>query len=143
MTSTPELAALAKRLYERRQDALVVPYEDRASAGFAPVHHECHRNVDLWVQAHPRDQPVRGWLSFDAFYLLGYHRFQPHSVVADENGRLFDVTPSLASQRYPFLRHEGTDAEYVALVESSHLVHLDHPIAADEAIAALKQWMPW
>jgi hypothetical protein len=47
-------------------------------------------------------------------------------VVEDEDGVLFDITPSRASRRYPFLRDELTEEEYVLLITSRKLVNLDH-----------------
>ncbi len=56
-------------------------------------------------------------------------RFTAHSLVEDPTGRLFDPTPSKASRRYPFLRHEGPEAEFMAIVEAGH-TNLDFVIGA-------------
>jgi len=63
---------------------------------------------------------------FEVYTPLGLCRFIPHSVVEDEDGVLFDITPSRASRRYPFLRDELTEEEYVLLITSRKLVNLDH-----------------
>jgi hypothetical protein len=44
-------------------------------------------------------EAVRGWLLFD-FGMLGFIRFNPHSVIKEEDGTLIDITPSR--------RHNGT-----------------------------------
>lgn len=125
-----ELRELGKALYERRQEAAVVPFDERRGADWAPVENQCHYNVDRWVSEHPGTRAVRGWLVFDfektSMGLVHVVRFTPHSVVEDEDGRLVDITPSGASRRYPFLRHTGSDEEFEQLVTSRMLVHLDH-----------------
>jgi hypothetical protein len=96
------------------------------------------------VSEHPVHKSVRGWLVFDltgneigrrmlslALRLpvpLPLCRFTAHSVVETPDGRLFDLTPSQASQRYPFLRHHEPDSELEAIVLAG-VVHLDLPAA--------------
>jgi hypothetical protein len=70
--------------------------------------------------------PVRGWVVFEVYTPLGLCRFIPHSVVEDEHGMLFDITPSRASRCYPFLKDEMTEEEYILLITSRKLVNLDH-----------------
>jgi hypothetical protein len=65
---------------------------------------------------------------FEVYSPLGFCRFIPHSVVEDEEGVLFDITPSRASRRYPFLKDELTEEEYVLLITSRQLLHLDHKL---------------
>jgi hypothetical protein len=81
--------------------------------------HECHNNVDRWVSENPDHKAVRGWLFFNMLL-----RFTAHSVVEAPDGRMFDLTPSRASQRYPFLRHHGPNNEFEAIVLAG-FVHLD------------------
>jgi hypothetical protein len=85
------LKDLARRLYERRHEAIVIPYEDRSSDPFQPARNDCHRNVDLWCQLHPTHRPVRGWLPFD-YSEWALYRFMPHSLVEDDKGCRFDLT---------------------------------------------------
>jgi hypothetical protein len=114
-----DLRALWQSLYARRAEAVVVPYEPRTVSSGPPTEHECHINVDRWVLEHPDHKPVRGWLVFN---LLG--RFTAHSVAEAPDGSLFDLTPSRASRRYPFLRHQGPEGEFEAIVLAGH-IHLD------------------
>jgi hypothetical protein len=125
-----ELQALAARLYSRRGEAVVVPFNKRSVGDWQPIEGDCHRNVDWWVYNHPNSKPVRGWLFFDfrMLRILGgqpFVRFTAHSVVQDEDGTLRDITPSRASQRYPFIRHEGSDEEFISLVNVHQLGDLD------------------
>jgi hypothetical protein len=119
---------LARRLYDRRQQAVVVPFRNCSSEAFQPVEQDCHRNVDLWCKDHPSHTPVHGWVVFEVYTPLGLCRFIPHSVVEDEHGFLFDITPSRASRRYPFLKDELTEEEYVLLITSRQLLNLDHKL---------------
>jgi hypothetical protein len=113
MKSESELHALARQLYSKRHEAIVVPFIKRSIGDWQPAEKDCHRNVDWWVHNHPTSRAVRGWLFFDFIagaVFLGrrpFVRFQPHSVIADEAGALHDITPSRASRRYPFIRHDG------------------------------------
>ncbi|MGB8632836.1 MAG: hypothetical protein WCD69_26250, partial [Xanthobacteraceae bacterium] len=125
-----DLKGLARSLYARRHEAVVVPYEPQTTTSPASEHW-CHKNVDRWVLEHPDHMPVRGWLVFDySENELGrqlvsrqigvpipHCRFNAHSVVETPDGRLFDLTPApKASQRYPFLRHDEADGDFEALL---------------------------
>ena len=57
--------------------------------------------------------------------LLGVWRVTGHSLVENEHGELVDITPTQASQDYPFVRHVGTDEEFAAMANA---VHVDVPM---------------
>jgi hypothetical protein len=120
------LVELAQQLYERRHQAIPVPFRDCAGPDFAPIPQACHANVDEWCKNHPKHRAIRGWLVHESWLPLGFCRFAPHSVALDENGELFDLTPPRAAPRYPFLRNHLTDEEFVLMVSARQLVHLDH-----------------
>ena len=92
--------------------------------GWTPDENQCHRNVDWWVRANPACKAVRGWVVFDynqtSLGLVPQVLFEAHSVVEQEGGSWVDITPSRVSQRYPFLRHEGSEDEFVELVEGGY-----------------------
>jgi hypothetical protein len=92
---------LARRLYDRRQEAVVVRFKNCSDEAFQPAEQDCHRNVDLWCKDHPSHALVRGWVVFEVYSPLGFCRFIAHSVVEDDKGILFDITPTRASRRYP------------------------------------------
>ena len=117
-----DLKALLTSLYARREEAFIVPYEPRTMTSGPPTEHECNNNVDRWVLEQPNHKSVRGWLVFDwtvvhqFFPEIPLYRFTVHSVVEAPDGRLFELTPSGASQRYPFLRHHGLEGEFETIV---------------------------
>jgi hypothetical protein len=121
----------AKSLYARRPEAVVVPYEAKPMASGLPAEQDCHINAGRWVLEHPDHKVVRGWMVFDYNQISeGLHpvcRFTAHSVVETPDGRLIDLTPSRASQRYPFLRHPGSEDEFNTIVLAGHS-DLDPPI---------------
>ena len=126
-----DMAALAQSLFERRRTAVVIPYRESSLPEWKPSEHLCHINADYWSIHTHGDMPVRGWLVFDlsSAMIFGQRprfRFTAHSVNIDENGNLFDLTPSQASQRYPFIRHQGSDEEFMTLVENHKIVHVEH-----------------
>lgn len=128
MKSEAELQALAVSLYARRGEAVVVPFSERSIDDWKPSEGQCHRNVDWWV-LNTKSTAIRGWLFFDfhntSLGLIPFVRFTAHSLVQDEDGTLRDITPSKASQRYPFIRHDEGDGDFISLVEKHQLVHLD------------------
>jgi hypothetical protein len=128
-----ELLTLARRLYARRQTAAVVPYKM-----LDPGHleGECHQNSERWARDNSGWKAIDGWLVFDYTSLeplsLPLVQFNPHSVVEDENGTRVDVTPSRASQRYPFLEHEGPRDDFIRIVENISLIRIDYDVMNDD-----------
>jgi hypothetical protein len=57
---------------------------------------------------------VRGYLTTDKIY-AGQWSVYSHSIVEDENGELFDITPRDQSISYGFVGHNGTDGEFEAM----------------------------
>ena len=119
------LKDLARRLYERRHLALTVPHEHRSNDQFRPEPRACHANADMWCKLNPSHRPVRGWLVFDLSAVGRFH-FVAHSVVEDEKGNRFDVTPQRPIARCIFLEDEAVDEEYMLLITSRRLVNIDH-----------------
>jgi hypothetical protein len=129
ITPTPppaDLVPYAARLYERRSEGVIVRPGKVIGPEWTPAYNDCHANVNALCEHDPRYRPVRGWLYFDFDQVLSFVRFTAHSVLIDENGRLWDITPSQASQPYPFIRAEGSEAEYVEIVETRGCGNLDY-----------------
>ena len=122
-----ELQAYGRRLFERRREGILVRPAAVSIGDWGPSEHECHGNVTTWCQHNPQGhKPVRGWLYFDFGLILPYVRFTAHSVVEQENGELADITPSQASQEYPFIRAEETEDAYAALIADGCLQHINY-----------------
>jgi hypothetical protein len=124
----PDFLELGRRLYERRTEAVVVPFVERSLGVWRPDPNECHRNCDWWVLHNPDCKAIRGWLLFDFGGFLTFVRFNAHSVLQEAGGNLIDITPSQASQRYPFMQHPGEEAEFISLVDGLKLVRFDYPV---------------
>jgi hypothetical protein len=105
-----------------------VPYVERTLSGWAPMYNECHGNADYWVLNTLNSKSVRGWLFFDMRPLLGFVKFTAHSVIEDQGGMLVDITPSRASQAYPFIRHADDVADFEELVEKYRVTNFDFSI---------------
>jgi hypothetical protein len=77
--------------------------------------------VDRWVSENPRHKAVRGWVtvgSDGATRIFLTH----HSVVQEESGHLFDITPLLNEQgrtKMLFVPHVGSDAEFFVLKDQA------------------------
>ncbi len=116
-----DLVAIAKSVIVRRAEAVLVPLRKvgmKGNAGesdWSPKPKYCHDNVAAWVSRCPQHKRIRGYVIFDLRPILGVWQVQAHSVVELEDGSLIDITPSGASQLYPFVRHIGTDEEFAAM----------------------------
>lgn len=88
-----------------------VPLVEKTLRDYNPTPHRCHDNVREWVALYPKYQHVRGFLVAnqphnDTTIVIS------HSVVADTDGTLCDITPSETEFRYPFVQHVGTNEEF-------------------------------
>ena len=97
--------------------ALPVPFISVKTEDWQPQVGHCHENVDQWVRVSPGHTAVRGWVTV---YTDGANKtfLTPHSVVRDEDGRLFDITP-LGSESVRstmlFVPHPGSEDEFFRL----------------------------
>jgi len=108
---TPELLTYATTLYSRLDDAQIVPPAEVSIGKWAPEPNMCHDNAAIWADNNPEFTAVRGWLYFP----LGnasWCRFVAHSVVAHDDGRLFDITPSGVQSTYRFIASGLSDTEF-------------------------------
>ena len=87
------------------------------TGNWQPEPARCHENVAVWVRNRPEYCIVRGWLVRKQG--AGAHLLVAHSVVSDQQGRLFDITPPIpdpARVDMRFLRHLGSEDEFWALL---------------------------
>jgi hypothetical protein len=111
----PSESEIRKGICARR--SLAVSIEIRSVAfknGERPEANKCHENVERWVEENPDCVAVRGWL--DSGGLL-----DAHSVIADADGRLFDITRR--NPRLLFVRHEDGDGDFFALLPANNQIH--------------------
>jgi hypothetical protein len=92
----------------------------------------CHENASRWVESHLGHKAVRGWLDVSFLALPPAKRFTAHSVVADENGDLFDVTLGASDPACDFIRHPGSDESfsYYAFTPGEHTIEYTSLIQA-------------
>ena len=114
---------LAAELYEKRHQAVCVPFQELAAPGWKPVPNDCHANVDRLCDLALGYQTVRGWLIYD-LTLVRRYRFIAHSIVRDASGDLIDVTPGRAGPQ-TFLIHEDQDEFYMVL-RGHKLTHVEY-----------------
>jgi len=124
--SKQELQRLARRLYRRRREGVIVPFVAVSLEDWKPQEQDCHANVNHWVLANDcRCSAVRGW-TYIAHSLRGCPSFVAHSVVETEDGNLIDITPTQARRRFPFIRDKGRRGEYFERLEKHGLIYLDY-----------------
>jgi hypothetical protein len=63
--------------------------------------------------------------------LVSLVQFNPHTITETDGGERFDVTPSQASTRYPFLIHEGPREHFIQVVEGNSLSVITYDPALD------------
>jgi hypothetical protein len=107
--------AFRATLRHRAPAAKFVPFREvQFQDGAEPQANACHVNVERWVTENPQHKAVRGWLVTSGFLL------DRHSVIVDEHGELFDITPIALPYRPPFL--SGSEAEFNASPAQINLV---------------------
>ena len=104
----------------RATSAKFIPFRVVRFKNGEPQPNACHTNVEDWIKENPQHKPVQGWLVTSGFLL------DAHSVVADDSGTLFDITPVQTPWRPPFLPHLGNDAEFKELPARIHLVQISN-----------------
>lgn len=115
---TSEQNEYAANLFARMHEAVNLRWADVEIGNWRPKANDCHANVTELCAHDPTYSPVRGWLYFDFGGYLDRVQFLAHSAVRAPDGMLYDITPSQASQQYPFLSANLPDQEYEALVTS-------------------------
>ena len=117
------LEDLARSLFKRRAEGVVIPFEPRAT-DLRLEPQDCHANVDAWCRFHPGHKACRGWFVIDQ-PAIRQTLFVSHSVIADEHGRRFDPTPRRFRNEYPFL--EDDDPLYQLRNYYRNLRSVTHP----------------
>ena len=111
----PAARAHAAELYVRRGTATHVPFRAVAFGDWTPVMQDCHSNVLRWVEYHPQDAAVFGWLYTGE--LPRVVRFVSHSVVRGKDGTLFDITPKGETfADYPFIESHLDSDSYADII---------------------------
>lgn len=115
------------RISQGWHEAKIVPQKPVTIGSWEPKRNACHQNVSKWLERNPTHRALRGWLVMDlrlAGAVLGagpYVDLLAHSVVVDEQGHPFDITPLWAPpgekpNLYPFALHPGTEDEYTGMI---------------------------
>jgi hypothetical protein len=114
MPPTGVLAEYGQQLLSRIAEARVIPARQVSFEDWKPEVRRCHDNVAIWVKKYPSFKAIRGWLHIplDGLY---FTRFLAHSVVEDEHGDRFDITPLQASQPYAFIDCSLREDDYFDL----------------------------
>jgi len=120
------LTKIAARLYERIDEAEIPKWADASIGEWTPKENQCHENVSTICEHTQNHTPVRGWLYFDLEGARPYVWFNAHSLVRDETGIIYDITPSKASQQYPFIVAEENEQEYGKIIERYGVTRLTH-----------------
>jgi len=82
-----------------------------------PEESKCHENVAHWIRENPSDTALKGWLVWG--------QLCAHSIICNENGEKFDITPMDGDQRPKFIVHVGSDATFEKVRENHPTYLLD------------------
>lgn len=121
-----DLEPYVERLYQRRDTSVLLTPATVSDGEWKPLPNECHANVTTFCLSNPKFKIVRGWLYFHLNHELPFERFMAHSAVLSPEGKLYDITPNVMSQQYPFIRAEEGEDEYAALIEVRQVSNLDY-----------------
>lgn len=99
--------------------------------GWEPERGKCHENAARWVALKPEFRAVHGWLYARGETFENRMRFYSHSIVADSNGRLFDVTLNASDPRYQFVVHPGESEPFLAAVAGNGMPYVEHILGPD------------
>lgn len=110
-----EIEEYSQHLANRRSEAKILPRAEIIGGDWQPEPNKCHHNATTWCDLNEDFSPVRGWLYFD-LPLLEHIKFIAHSAVLSPEGKIFDITPSNATQDYPFLESHLDEEVYAELV---------------------------
>lgn len=108
--------SLGEALYARIGEAVRLERVDRVFGGWSPQVGECHANAEVIARLDPSWAVVHGWLCVGG---AGGAIFNAHSIVADQDGKLFDFTPAdplVRDDERWFIRHPGSDDDFERLV---------------------------
>jgi hypothetical protein len=100
---TEEIGNYGRLLFAKLEDAAVVPYRKVLEDGWEPEMNKCHHNAGIWVERHPEHFQVLGWLVIDFRPGDSRVRFLAHSVIEDETGVRFDITPTASTRPRGFI----------------------------------------
>ena len=95
--------------FRRREDLVVRPILAAEAGDFAAARGQCHDNVHRWCFAHLGHTPARGWL------ISGDGVLDKHSLVNIGDNNLVEITPMPDAAHRTFLRHDGTEDEFIRL----------------------------
>lgn len=112
-----EKIRIAQILVERMHESIQVDRRANDFPEWKPDLGKCHENVDRWVLTHDGCTAIRGWLDISNEAIPPNRRFAAHSVVFDGT-ELFDITLGNNKPRHQFVRHPGTDDDFMRFANS-------------------------
>lgn len=118
---------LATWLFQNLPGEVATPIGDSTS-DWSPEPGKCHEHVARWLLRHPEDRAVRGWLYVPYVSPPGYARFYSHSVVITPAGQLLDVSLGKKDGTHRFIRHPGSEAEFLEAVANNGMPMVDHQL---------------
>ncbi|RQX90167.1 hypothetical protein DF111_12815 [Burkholderia stagnalis] len=107
-------AALTDAIARKFSNALPIHGHGDTLPGWTAKPGHCHAQVECWLQAHPGDTAVRGWITDICFD--DSIRWAAHSLVRTAAGALLDVPFSTPSYVHHFIGHPAAAGDFFALV---------------------------
>lgn len=136
MSNAIERDDIAARLVRKIDDAQRVSYVSPCPSDWTPVAARCHENAVAWVARHPGWSVVRGWLHVFGDADSGA-MFDAHSVVRDDNGRIWDVTQD---DCHSFIAYDGPEEQFLAAVRTGPWQDAQGTWASIEVHPGLDDW---
>ncbi len=127
MTDTSARVEYEAAICKQLADAKGVPFREVELDEWRPTASKCHENVDRWVGAMREHRAVRGWVVLKECTIGSSFGLEltAHSVVCDEKGSLFDITPiqdERLRQSMRFVRHVGDEELFWKLENANRFI---------------------
>jgi len=113
----PNRADYEREICMRLSGATLVPFRKVSLREWLPTLSKCHKNVETWVREMCEHSAIRGWVVCGPCIsgaTVGTN-LTAHSVVRDEGGLLFDITPIHDERQrmsMRFVPHMGDDRAF-------------------------------
>lgn len=109
---TREMHEYGKFLLSKLDEAKLVPKVIVCTVDFKPAPNNCHVNCMEWALRNDGHKMATGWWVMDQRQMLGHVRFFAHSVMADQDLSLYDITPGEQREKYAFLLSDLNADDY-------------------------------
>ena len=105
----------AHHLFANLANSKLLTFRSVEISGWQPEKRKCHNNVETFLGSHTNYRKIYGWIVVDSPD-SNFCIFLSHSVVADESGNIFEITPIESLDPRPFIQSNLPEEDFETLV---------------------------